>query len=708
MPAMALATEAESAPEASPAPAASSAPGASSAPEASPVPDSSPTPVPSLNDSQVESEEENYEDEYDWQANGENDEEPAAQDYIKKHYGTVGDTSIETGNANTSAAIINEANQTNVSSPDCNSCSNLPSVTVSNIGNGTSSDNSAAVTTNTSSTVQIDNDADVNNNVQLDSDTGNNIASGNVGDSEITTGDANVSGVLITSANNTNFGVAEFNILEDHMGDIILVAPEGLWGCSTCLPTGNLEATNSGNGSDSTNDASITTNNESNITINNDADLVNNFDLIANTGYNDASKNVGDSQITTGDANVAANLINLVNSTIGAGVAFVVNVFGDLIGDIIFPDFLPSSGTSQITAANSGNGSDSDNDASIDLNNENNVAIYNSADIYNLLNIDANTGGNSTSANTGGENSIDTGDVEVNAQMLTIANINDLGTSSEPLWFLLVNNMGTWTGKIIGALTGTNYSGSDGIEFVVGENGEILAKNSGNGSDSTNNATITQNNENNLTINNNANITNNVNITANTGGNTANKNTGGNSDITTGDANVAASIINFVNSNLIGRTVMIGIVNVFGTWFGDAVPPGEDPEPDSQQAATSTGGSSGSSSTGGSNSLSNNNNGNSSNNSTSSSSSSNSLNQLNFASGGGSGTSGGLLSALVGGFKTEKEEGDESGEALSQSGTSGIISFRLNLKLMLLALVSASLLFFLLKRRNLITNRFSR
>ncbi|MBI4137227.1 hypothetical protein HY469_04150, partial [Candidatus Roizmanbacteria bacterium] len=443
----------------------------------------------------------------------------------------------------------------------------------------TESNNSGSVSTNNTFAVTIDNDANINNNLDFEADSGNNTASFNVGGSEIDTGDANVSGVLINSANQTGLDVIEYNITEDYMGDVILELPADFWtSCNLCGPSGNLSAENTGNGSDSTNSASIDSTNTQTTDIENNADVVNDFTLNANSGYNDTSYNVGDSSIDTGDANVAANLLNFVNSTVDGGVAFVVNIFGDLIGDIIFPDLASGSGsTGGITASNTGNGYTSTNNADILLNNESNTNINNLATIDNNLIIDAETGENSTSGNTGGSNSIDTGDVFVNAEVLNVANINSLG-AGEPLWLLLVNNMGTWTGQIVGALTGQNYTGSEGLVFYMDENGEVLAQNSGNGSGSTNNASIDQTNTQNTTIDNTANLVNNVNINANTGNNHANNNTGGVSEIKTGDVNVAASIINFVNTNLIGRKLMVGIVNVFGSWKGDAVPPGQDPQ----------------------------------------------------------------------------------------------------------------------------------
>ncbi|MEK9137934.1 MAG: hypothetical protein AAB393_12485, partial [Bacteroidota bacterium] len=91
----------------------------------------------------------------------------------------------------------------------------------------------------------------------------------------------------------------------------------------------------------------------------------------------------------------------------------------------------------------------------------------------------------------------------------------------------------------------------------------------------TNNSSITQNNNTTTVQSNTANITNNLDLSANTGGNNASRNTGGDSSITTGDANVIANLVNFVNNNISGGgKLFVNVVNVFGSWVGDFLPPG--------------------------------------------------------------------------------------------------------------------------------------
>ncbi|OGH39320.1 MAG: hypothetical protein A3B44_02455 [Candidatus Levybacteria bacterium RIFCSPLOWO2_01_FULL_38_21] len=72
---------------------------------------------------------------------------------------------------------------------------------------------------------------------------------------------------------------------------------------------------------------------------------------------------------------------------------------------------------------------------------------------------------------------------------------------------------------------------------------------SGNGVGSNNYANVTQTSNTSVTQNNTASVNNNVNANADTGDNKANFNTGGNTTINTGNANVTANVSNTLNSN---------------------------------------------------------------------------------------------------------------------------------------------------------------
>ncbi|KKR81158.1 MAG: hypothetical protein UU73_C0003G0274 [Candidatus Daviesbacteria bacterium GW2011_GWA1_41_61] len=481
--------------------------------------------------------------------------------------GEVGDPQITTGNALNTATVTTSANENY-------SAATLPgdsSVTVENTDNGSRSDNSASLNSDSGITTVSNNLADAQNSLDLDTNTGKNSTSENVGSSSIDTGDANTTVNLITALNTNLAGVAvsEFNVVDDQNGDLILNLAAGcVLGCSAFSDT--LVA-NTDNGTDSTNSAQVEQTSDSQTFQNNDATLENNLTLSSNSGDNDADKNTGgDSTITTGDANAAANVLNFINNNIAGQVVLgIVNIFGDLIGDIILPVL---GTTSTTTVSNTDNGSGSQNTATLDQDSTNQTFQTNIAQIENNLNLQAATGDNETNKNTGGSSQIQTGDANVDSQTLNIANSNITGGD---WWLVLVNEAGEWVGKIIGSSYGTNYAGSKGTQFTINSSGDITATNQGNGSDSQNTASIDQTASNTTVQNNVAKILNNINLFANTGGNSASKNTGGNSSITTGDANIVANLVNFVNNNIVGGgRLTVVTINVFGKWIGDFVGPG--------------------------------------------------------------------------------------------------------------------------------------
>jgi len=474
---------------------------------------------------------------------------------------------INTGDATNSAAVLTNANSNSL----ILGSGNGSGVSVVNDGNGSNSENNGNVsTTNDSKTIQ-DNVAAVDNDLVLTTNTGNNSASKNVGgDNLIITGDANTSATVVTAVNTNIDGVAvsEFNIVDDHVGDIVLDFPSGC--VSGCANFGNSSAVNSGNGDSSQNTAGINSLTNDATFQTNTADIENNLYLAANSGDNTASRNTGgDSSITTGDANVVANVLTLANNNLAGNVIYsVVNVFGDLVGDIIMPEEYFNG----LVAANSGNGTGSTNLANASSETNNLINQNNTADIQNNLNFIANTGDNDVSRNTNGDNSVTTGDASVTAQVLNVVNTNIVGGD---WWIVLVNEAGNWIGKILGATEGSNYAGSNDFRFTVDEAGQIIATNSGNGAESNNNSTVDQLVNNSVNQTNTANVVNNLNLVANTGDNIASRNTGGNSSVTTGDANIVANLVNFINNNITGGgRLFVTVVNVFGSWAGDFVSPG--------------------------------------------------------------------------------------------------------------------------------------
>lgn len=294
--------------------------------------------------------------------------------------------------------------------------------------------------------------------------------------------------------------------------------------------------------------------------------------MAADSGGNAANGNTGGSStISSGDANVSGSVLSFLNNNIAGKVVLgVVNIFGNLIGDIILPEN-PSTPNSA-SAENTGNGSDSTNTTAINSNTTDQTFQNNVSNIQNDLVLGANTGSNSTGSNTGGGNTVSSGQANATSQTLNVANTN---VDDGNIWLVLVNKSGQWVGQILGAPEGSNFAGSAGTQFSVSPSGEITAVNSGNGAGSQNTAVIDQAVNDSTTQSNSARLVNTVNLSANTGNNSASGNTGGDSAISTGDANVIANLVNFVNNNVSGRgKLIVTVVNVFGSWFGDFVTPG--------------------------------------------------------------------------------------------------------------------------------------
>ncbi|HBC72811.1 TPA: hypothetical protein DCZ90_03305 [Candidatus Amesbacteria bacterium] len=492
--------------------------------------------------------------------------------------GQTGDTIIATGDADNSGIVISEANTNLAVTPTGTG----GGISISNTGNGAGSDNTGSMQISDTNSTTQNNSVSVSNDLNQTSNTGDNSASMNVGNSLIQTGNANVSGTAITSVNTNLAGVSvsEFNIVDDHQGDYVLdFAANCISGCG-----GNdVTLANTGNGADSTNTTDLTASTTNTTFQNNDATVGNNLILSADSGGNQTNFNTGgDNLITTGDANVSASALTFANNNITGNVVYgVINIYGDLIGDIVFPEeqFGPCCGQN-VTVANTDNGAGSVNTANVNTTVTDSTYQSNLANIDNNLVLDADTGSNQTTGNTGGDNLISTGDTSVTASVLNVANSNVSGST---WWLVLVNEAGNWIGKIFGSPDGTNYAGSPGTQFAVGPNGEITAVNSGNGAGSVNTTNVDTATTNTTTQTNTADLNNNLQLSANTGGNSASYNTGGSNGILTGDAQIIANLVNFVNNNITGGgRLVVSVVNVFGSWLGDFVTSGQKktPNPD--------------------------------------------------------------------------------------------------------------------------------
>lgn len=483
----------------------------------------------------------------------------------------TGNASIATGNSNVIGQIQNQANQTgtSVSGGSCNTCQGSGSA--SNSKTGAASDNDAQIDNNTSVYLENNQNAELDSGIIALSETGSNSASKNTGNADITTGDSNVGLTVVNVANTdiTGVGTSEYNVYDDHRGDIVI---------DFANLSGNNQHTaqNYGTGADSTNQANANSNTTLTVVNNNDATVASELVIDADTGGNQADKNTGDATIKTGDANVVANVVNLVNNTLAAGTEVVVatvNVFGDMVGDLILTDSSQAPATSCADcndateqANNNKTGADSQNTATTTSGNTTNITQNNQADINNGIKVNGNTGGNYADKNTGGSN-VETGEVNIQGTTTNVANNNQIGGDGGTWWMVIVNEAGNWIGHI--------YGHDENDNVVSGGTVDLGASNEKTGTDSTNTAKVENSNTTDITQNNNAEVGTQITVNADTGHNSAEKNSG-NAEISTGDVNVSNNIVNFINNNFVGQKVVVTFVNIFGSLTGNIVTPDTD------------------------------------------------------------------------------------------------------------------------------------
>lgn len=260
------------------------------------------------------------------------------------------------------------------------------------------------------------------------------------------------------------------------------------------LASADVDVTVSGNGYDSTNTTAVTVANTTIVTQNNTANITNNVNVDADTGKNDANYNTGgDVSITTGNASSDVNVSNQANAN-------VADVSGCCPGDV--------------SVEISDNGAKSDNDATVGVTTITNVTQNNYAKVRNDIDVDADTGKNDANGNTGGSVSISTGNATGNVGVTNAVNQNAVS----------VNN-------------GTSGGGS--LSVVI----------SGNGAHSDNTAVVAAWSIKTIEQDNYANILNDVDVDLDTGKNDANHNTGGDVDITTGNAKGDVDVSNLANFN---------------------------------------------------------------------------------------------------------------------------------------------------------------
>lgn len=250
----------------------------------------------------------------------------------------------------------------------------------------------------------------------------------------------------------------------------------------------------SGNGSNTDNTADVEIVRETTVVQNNTSDISNDINVDANTGDNQANDNTGgDVEVKTGDTDVDVKVANSANTNMAE---------------------LNGCDCDQDAEVNiSGNGTNSDNQVDLAVENTTEVFQENDASVDNNVDVDANTGNNDADDNTGGDVSVKTGNSDVQVDLITRANAN------------LATKNGSNGGGSISALVMNNGSNTDNgidLEFVR----SVL-----------------------LDQVNTADVSNDVDVDSATGDNNAEDNTGGEVGIKTGNSDVEILVDNMSNFN---------------------------------------------------------------------------------------------------------------------------------------------------------------
>lgn len=402
---------------------------------------------------------------------------------------------------------------------------------MSNDATGSNSINNNAQNTTSDTTADLENNANVGNDVNLNANSGANTISQNTSGGDVSTGDLQGS-INLLNVTNSIFAPGSSVGVQSLLGgtqDLYLLASDG----RTLLPT------NDTTGSNSTNANVVNGTNAIHFINGNTSDVDNDVTIIADTGNNTVSENSSLGDFMTGSIDMALNLVNLINLQMPNLLMNldIWSIFGDVNGNLVLP-------------SNTNTGFNSINTNTVNETNTSNFDVTQTADIDNSFDIGTNTGNNTLDRNTKVGN-VTTGDVDVKGSVTNIAN------AGHPVLYL-INVLGKWLGEAV----------IPGVGVVVNELG-----NSDTGANSENSNDVNHTNTLDATVDQTANVHNNVTMDLNTGNNTISRNTKV-GDVSTGSINVMANVVNFVNSfggNL--SQFSLGIVNVFGNWFGNAKSP---------------------------------------------------------------------------------------------------------------------------------------
>lgn len=187
-----------------------------------------------------------------------------------------------------------------------------------------------------------------------------------------------------------------------------LLAKAAVAGLGTLLVGGFAFAAvgNDHTGFDSNNNASVDMSNKANVSTHNDANITNKINGMLETGKNESSKNTGDGNVESGDAMATVKIANKANDS-------SVSISGGNM-DGSMPD-----------VKNSTTGAESENNAWVKSHNTLDIQVCNDGNVKNDINVDAKTGGNKSSYNTG-DGSATSGNASLDYDLSTTLNTSSV------------------------------------------------------------------------------------------------------------------------------------------------------------------------------------------------------------------------------------------------------------------------------------------
>lgn len=157
---------------------------------------------------------------------------------------------------------------------------------------GADSDNKNNVDIDNDTDIDVENDAEIDNKVRVYANTGGNTQKKNTQAGDITSGDVDVA---VSTHNHANIGSG--------------VGAAGNSGLEV-----TVDSTNDTTGADSDNENDVDVDSDVDVDVENDAEVTNDFEVEANTGDNDQTKNTEGGNIETGSVTIDISATNVVNS----------------------------------------------------------------------------------------------------------------------------------------------------------------------------------------------------------------------------------------------------------------------------------------------------------------------------------------------------------------------------------------------------------